>query len=78
VGPRAGPDRCGKSRPHRVSIPDCPPCSQSLYRLSYPAHNKIIGAEKIEVNNINLVSSSVKWEVLLGWVQIESVLQGRQ
>jgi len=25
-----------------------------------------------------LVSSSVKWEVLLGWVQIESVLQGRQ
>jgi len=29
VGPRAGLDRCGKSRPHR---------SQSLYQLSYPAH----------------------------------------
>jgi len=28
----------GKSRPHRDSIPDCPSRSQSLYRLSYPAH----------------------------------------
>ena len=28
----------GKSRPHRVSIPDLPARSQSLYRLSYPAH----------------------------------------
>ena len=29
----------GKSRPHRDSIPDLPARSQSLYRLSYPAHN---------------------------------------
>ena len=28
----------GKSRPHRDSIPDRPSRSQSLYRLSYPAH----------------------------------------
>ena len=28
----------GKSRPHRDSIPDHPARSQSLYRLSYPAH----------------------------------------
>ena len=28
----------GKSRPHRDSIPDRPGRSQSLYRLSYPAH----------------------------------------
>ena len=28
----------GKSRPHRHSIPDRPVRSQSLYRLSYPAH----------------------------------------
>jgi len=28
----------GKSRPHRDSIPDRPAGSQSLYRLSYPAH----------------------------------------
>jgi len=29
---------CGKSRPHRDSIPDRAVHSQSLYRLSYPAH----------------------------------------
>jgi len=28
----------GKPRPHRDSIPDRPARSQSLYRLSYPAH----------------------------------------
>jgi len=28
----------GKSRPHWDSIPERPVCSQSLYRLSYPAH----------------------------------------
>jgi len=28
----------GKSRPHRDSIPERPARSQSLYRLSYPAH----------------------------------------
>ena len=28
----------GKSRPHRDPIPDRPARSQSLYRLSYPAH----------------------------------------
>jgi len=30
----------GKSSPHRDSIPDRPARSQSLYRLSYPAHKK--------------------------------------
>ena len=40
MGPRAGLDRCGKSGPHRDSVPDCPARSQSLYRLSYPAHFK--------------------------------------
>jgi len=30
----------GKSRPHRDSIPKCPARSQSLYQLSYPAHNE--------------------------------------
>ena len=28
----------GKSRPHCDAIPDRPARSQSLYRLSYPAH----------------------------------------
>jgi hypothetical protein len=39
VGPRAGLDRCGKSRPTGIRSPDRPARSQSLYRLSYPAHS---------------------------------------
>ena len=31
VGPRAGLDGCGKSRPNRDSIPDRPARSESLY-----------------------------------------------
>jgi hypothetical protein len=38
VGPRDGLDRCGKSRPTGIRSPDRPARSQSLYRLSYPAH----------------------------------------
>jgi len=36
VGPRAGLDGCGKSRPHRDSNPDRPARSDWLYRLSCP------------------------------------------
>ena len=36
MGPRAGLDRCGKSRPP-IRSPDRPVRSQSLYRLSYRA-----------------------------------------
>ena len=37
MGPRAGLDRCGKSRPPtRIRSPDLPTRSESLYRLSYP------------------------------------------
>ena len=32
----------GKSRPHRDSFPDRPARSQSLYRLSYPAHFSLL------------------------------------
>jgi hypothetical protein len=39
VGPRGGLDRCGKSRPYRGSNPNRPARSQSLYRLSYWAHD---------------------------------------
>jgi len=38
VGPRAGLDSCGKSRPTGIRSPDHPAHSQSLYRLRYPAH----------------------------------------
>jgi hypothetical protein len=36
VGPTAGLDRCGKSRPTGFRLPDRPARSRSLYRLSYP------------------------------------------
>jgi hypothetical protein len=35
VGSRDGLDRCGKSRPHRDSIPDHPARSELQYRLRY-------------------------------------------
>jgi hypothetical protein len=38
MGPRAGLDRCGKSRPHRDSIPDRPARSSVTNRLSYRDH----------------------------------------
>ena len=40
VGPRAGLDKCGKSRrpTGMIRSPDSPARRQSLYRLSYPAH----------------------------------------
>ena len=38
VGPRAGLDRCEKSRPTGIRSPDRPARSQSLYRLRYRAH----------------------------------------
>jgi hypothetical protein len=36
VGPGAGLDRCGKSRPTGIRSPDLPARSESLYRLRYP------------------------------------------
>jgi hypothetical protein len=38
----------GKSRPHPDSVPDRPACSQSLYQLSYPAHNGFQANAKFE------------------------------
>ena len=52
----------GKSRHHRDSIPDRPARSQSLYRLSYSAHN----TNTNNTNNINnmwlkVVSVRTQW-----------------
>ena len=38
----------GKSRPHRDSIPERPPRSQSLYQLSYPANVTTEGTQKFK------------------------------
>ena len=45
VGPRAGLDG-GKSRPTGIRSPDPPAHSQSLYRLSYLAHDAYGGKNK--------------------------------
>ena len=47
----------GKSRPHRDSIPDRPDRSQSLYRLSYPAHISSSSSSSISIS-ISTSSSS--------------------
>ena len=42
VGLRASLNPCGKSRPHRDSIPwNVQPVAQSLYRLSYPGSQEL-------------------------------------
>ena len=38
----------GKSRPYRDSIPDRPTRSQSLYRLSHPAHKFVPNAQILQ------------------------------
>ena len=48
VGPRAGLDRCGKSRPHRIRPPDRQARSESLYRLHHPGtHLQHVPASKL-------------------------------
>ena len=46
MGLRAGLDWRGKSHPTGIRSPDRPARRQSLYRLSYPAHNAIWKPEK--------------------------------
>ena len=54
----------GKSRPHRDSIPDRPARSQSLYRLSYPAHRRYIGGcrklKDQELSNLHYTQNTVR------------------
>ena len=47
MDPRAGLDMCGKSRPTGIRSPDRPACSQSLYRLRYPANCSVVVLTKI-------------------------------
>ena len=41
MGPGAGLDRCGKSRPTGIRSPDLPARSESLHRLRYPGSRLI-------------------------------------
>ena len=61
VGHRAGLDG-GKSRPRRDSIPDRPAHSQSLYRLSYPAHTVTGYFTEISLSRLKYCRSSL-WNV---------------
>jgi hypothetical protein len=42
VGPGAGLDKCGKSRPTGIRSSDLPARSESLYRLRYPGFQDLI------------------------------------
>jgi len=42
VGPRAGLDECGKSRPTGIRSPDRPSRGESLYRLNKTASEKAL------------------------------------
>ena len=61
MGPRAGLDRCGKSRhpPTGIRCPDRPARSQSLYRLSYTAHEILITIDHKPFLNETVANSPV-------------------
>ena len=54
----------GKSRLHRDSIPDRPTRSQSLYRLSYPAHRNMT-VMSLNVMQWRRVRLKWQWDVSL-------------
>ena len=51
----------GKSHPHWDSIPDRPACSQSVYRLSYPAHTVTRTRAKEPGNRILIPGKGTKY-----------------
>ena len=72
VGPRAGLDRCGKSRPPGIRSPDRPARSQSLYQLSYPApFHSYIKAVLVWVGKRKLLS---KFLLQSSWSNTESLV----
>jgi len=59
VGPRAGLDGCGKSRPPTgIRSPDLPARSESLYRLRYPGPQQLRYSYVLLVNNAPRVGRS--------------------
>ena len=67
----------GKSRPHRDSIPDRPAHSQSLYRLSYPAHTvmcKLI--LKSNEEKTRMKKENYRWKIILKLYLEEKCIEG--
>ena len=52
----------GNSRPHRDSIPDRPAHNQSLYRLSYRAHNFKIYLKHVRWKIVDRIYFAVCWD----------------
>ena len=77
VGPRAGL-KGGKSRPHRDSIPDRPARSQSLYRLSYRAHNIILYYNIILRDHCRICGPSLTETSLCGAILYVSTLSHKR
>jgi hypothetical protein len=78
VGPGAGLDRCGKSRPTRIRSPDLPAHSELLYRLRYPGsleHNVVL-LNAYSMLNVVLLNaySMLQWDKVvlsLKWLQVK-------
>ena len=51
VGPKAGLDGCGKSRPTGFRYPDRPARNESPYQLSYPGPSRT--HDRCEIDNVN-------------------------
>ena len=62
MGPTAGLDGCGKSRPPEIRSPDRPVRSESLYGLSYPdrsvrkvhSENRILFVSENYIDDVGL------------------------
>ena len=63
----------GKSRPHRDSIPDRPTLRQSLYRLSYPAHDTMLLLDVNAPVHCEGLSRPNCWQVIILVMSIGSI-----
>ena len=77
MGPRAGLDGCGKSRPPTgIRSPDRPARSESLYRLSYPGPILVISPYDISLLCFQLKTSQYMYLngrlTLNGWCRLYS------
>ena len=70
---------CGKSRPHRNSIPYRPARSQSLYRLIYPAHcpcrDTVIFQNKLFTMSSNITTFYLETATCFGLWRLSSCHQ---
>jgi len=87
VGRRGYLGSCGKSRPHRNSIPELPARSESLYQLSYPgprteqAHIHVVLSDKKRIRENELerkIRRGIMWNSLLAICEWTYASHGNQ